>query len=250
MRETRTFPDIQALSEAAAEEIVGLARESVAARGRFSIALAGGSTPRRTYELLGTRHRDDIDWSKTTVVYGDERFVPADDPRNNHRMVREAFLDRVPIPADHVHAVSTTARSVDEAAELYERTLRTALDSPTSDASVTVDVALLGVGPDGHTASLFPGSPALVEHTRWVVPVDAPTHVQPAVPRVTTTLPFLDAARAVIFLVAGADKRGVIGEILSGDAASRRYPAAMVTPRGRFLWMIDRSAMPDDRSNP
>src|SRR5688572_510464 len=114
MRETRTFPDIQALSEAAAEEIVGLAHESVAARGRFSIALAGGSTPRRAYELLGTRHRGDIDWSKTTVVYGDERFVPPDDPRNNHRMAREAFLDRVPIPADHVHAVPTTARSVDE----------------------------------------------------------------------------------------------------------------------------------------
>jgi 6-phosphogluconolactonase len=257
-RETRTFPDLQALSSAAAEEIVAIARASVEARGRFTIALAGGSTPRRTYELLATEYRDAIAWDQIVVVFGDERFVPADDPRNNYRMAREVLLDRVPIPREGVHPVATDTRSVEEAAALYDETLRQALGDTTPERATmggsamresTVDLALLGVGPDGHTASLFPGSPVLDASTRWAVPVEAPTHIEPAVPRVTTTLPFLDAARTVMFLVAGADKRVVIGEILSGADSARRYPAALVAPRGRTLWMIDRSAMPADRSN-
>jgi 6-phosphogluconolactonase len=246
-REIRTFADIETLSEASAAEIVTAARESVSARGRFTLALAGGSTPKRTYELLATRHRDDIDWERTVIVFGDERFVPPDDQRSNYRMAREALLDRVPSEACSVH----------EAAERYERALRNELREPSSHSAPdsggtrahTVDVALLGVGPDGHTASLFPGAPELEERSRWVLPVAAPTHVQPSVDRVTTTLPFLNAARLAMFLIAGADKRVVIGEILSGAPAGRRYPAAMVAPSGRAIWMIDRSALPDDRSN-
>lgn len=246
-RDVRSFDDLDALSDAAAGEIVRLARESVDARGRFTIALAGGNTPRHAYELLATLYRDAVDWKHTVVVFGDERFVPADDARSNHRMAREALLSRVPIPPESVHAVQTTATALSDAADLYDQTLRQALDD--SAASATVDLALLGVGPDGHTASLFPDSPILQERTRWAAAVDAPTTVQPAVPRVTTTLPFLNAARTVMFLVAGADKRPVIREILSGAASARRYPAALVASRGRTLWMIDRSAMPDDRSN-
>jgi 6-phosphogluconolactonase len=255
-REIRTFADIEALSEASAAEIVASARESVKASGRFTLALAGGSTPKRTYELLSTRHRDDIDWKRTIVVFGDERFVPLDDQRSNYRMAREALLDRVPIPATSIHRVPCEAPAVHEAADRYERTLRNELSespNPASNSSGTeahtVDVALLGVGPDGHTASLFPDAPELQERSRWVLPVAAPTHVQPSVERVTTTLPFLNAARLAMFLVAGADKRVVIGEILSGVPAGRRYPAAMVAPSGRAIWMIDRSALPDDRSN-
>ena len=256
-RDIRTFADIEALSEASAAEIVASARESVNARGRFTLALAGGSTPKRTYELLATRHRGDIDWERTIVVFGDERFVPPDDQRSNYRMAREALLDRVPIPVTSIHRVPSEATSVHEAADGYERTLRNELresaNDPTPDSSGTeahtVDVALLGVGPDGHTASLFPDAPELQERSRWVLPVAAPRHVQPSVERITTTLPFLNAARLAMFLVAGADKRVVIGEILSGAPAGRRYPAAMVAPSGRALWMIDRSALPDDRSN-
>ena len=255
-REIRTFSDLQALSEAAAEEIVASARESVRARGRFTLALAGGSTPRKTYELLATLHPDEIDWARTVIVFGDERFVSPDDARSNYKMAREALIDRVPIPAASVHRVPTEAPTASEAADRYEQTLRTELRDPTNQPAAnpdsarpqTVDVALLGVGPDGHTASLFPGTPELVEQARWALPVRAPTHIQPGVERVTTTLPFLNAARTAIFLVAGGDKRVVIGEILSGAPASRRYPAAMVAPSGRAIWMIDRSALPDDRS--
>jgi 6-phosphogluconolactonase len=250
-REIRTFDDPQALSEAAATEIAALAQASIAARGRFTVALAGGSTPRRTYELLATEFADQIDWGKTVLVFGDERFVPEDDSRSNYKMTREALVDRVPIPAGNVHPVPTDLPSPSEAANSYEAMLLAVIESvgrPSSDES-TVDLALLGVGPDGHTASLFPDAPELREPSRWAVPVAAPTHIQPAVRRITTTLPFLNAARTVIFLVAGADKRVVIGEILSDSPAGRRYPAAMVAPRGRTIWMIDRSALLDDRSN-
>jgi 6-phosphogluconolactonase len=239
-REVRTFPDLEFLSGAAADEIVAIATASIAARGRFAVALAGGNTPRRTYELLATRHRDAIDWARTDIVFGDERFVPADDSRSNERMARESLLDRVPVPQERVHAVPTTVATAAAAAAAYGETLKRV-------APEGVDLVLLGVGPDGHTASLFPGSPAIAESDRFAVAVAAPTVVQPAVPRVTTTLPFLNGARVAMFLIAGADKRPVIGEILAGAETARRYPAAMIASRERTIWMIDRSALPDQR---
>ena len=247
-RDIRTFDNLDQLSDAAAAEVVRVARESVKARGRFTLALAGGNTPRPTYERLATRHRNDIDWAHTVIVFGDERVVPADDDRSNYRMAREALLSRVPIPPGAVHAVATDAASAADAAQRYDETLRRELRNESPDVA-TVDLALLGVGPDGHTASLFPGSQAVLEQTRWALPVAAPTTVQPAVPRVTTTLPFLNAARTVMFLVAGKDKRPVIREILDQADSARRFPAALVAPRGPLLWMIDRSAMPDDPPN-
>jgi 6-phosphogluconolactonase len=262
-RQVRPFPDLEALSNAAAVEIVAIANASVAARGRFTIALAGGNTPRRTYELLATRYRDAIDWSRTDVVFGDERFVPPDDARSNYRMARETLLSHVPIPDEQVHAVPTDAPTVDAAAAAYDRTL-TMLIAPVvipsagargaggrnpQDPDRGIDLVLLGVGPDGHTASLFPGSPSVDERTRYAVGVAAPTAVQPAVPRVTTTLPFLNGARTAMFLIAGTDKRPVIGEILSGAETARRYPAAMVASRERTIWLIDQTALPADRTN-
>ena len=253
-RDVRTFADLDALSNAAADEIVAIARESVAARGRFTIALSGGNTPRRTYELLATRHRDAIDWARTDIVFGDERFVPPDDSRSNYRMAREALLAHVPVRAERVHQVPIVAR-VYNAAAAYDLTLeqlvagsttRSASDVPLAS---TIDLALLGVGPDGHTASLFPGSPAVGERKRYALAVDAPTTVQPAVPRITTTLPFLNGARIAMFLVAGADKRPVIGQILAGGDSALRYPAALIAARERTLWMVEQSAMPDDGSN-
>jgi 6-phosphogluconolactonase len=249
-REVRDFPSLEALSAAAAAEIVGIAQASVAARGRFTIALAGGRTPRRTYEMLAAVHRDAIDWPRTHVVFGDERLVPPGDPRRNERMAREALLAHVPIPPACVHAVPTDAATPDEVARVYDATLHELLGDHTTDAGgfdpeapPTVDLALLGVGPDGHTASLFPGSPALEEQSRWVRAVDAPTTVEPAVPRITTTLPFLAGARAVIFLVAGADKGPVLREILGNADHARRFPAALVAPRGRVLWLVELSAL-------
>jgi 6-phosphogluconolactonase len=253
MPDVRTFPDLATLSAAAAAEIAGIAQASVASRGRFTIALAGGGTPRQTYELLGTMHRDAIDWARTHVLFGDERFVAQSDPRSNYKMVEDALLRRVPIPATHVHPIPTDTSTADEAAEQYDSTLHSVLSDHTTDAgggdpvtgaAATVDLALLGVGADGHTASLFPGAPALDERQRWTRAVDAPTSVQPAVPRITTTFPFLNGARAVFFLVAGEDKRRVVSEILARGPSARTYPAALVAPRGRVLWLIERSAAP------
>ena len=248
VREVRTFSGIEALSEAAAAEIVVIARDSIAARGRFSIALSGGNTPKRTYELLVDQHRADIDWAHSDFLFGDERFVPPTDSRSNYRMAREALFDRAPIPASGVHAVRTDTSTVDEAAELYESTLRRVLIVNAKEPRF-IDLVLLGVGPDGHTASLFPGSPALEEPSRWTRGVGAPTTVQPAVPRVTVTLPFLAGARNVLFLVAGADKRPVMREILERTETAQQYPAALVAPSGRTVWMIEQSAAPANRSN-
>jgi len=244
-REVEAFPDLEALSAAAAERIVAIARASVGERGRFSIALAGGNTPKRTYRLLVEQHRREIEWSSWQVLFGDERFVPWDDNRSNYKMACDALLADAPIPTDHVHPVPTDTPTAGDAADAYEQTLRRVLAGGAAAEAGAIDLVLLGVGPDGHTASLFPGSPALAEQTRWALAVDAPTTVQPAVPRVTLTLPILNAARNVIFLVAGSDKRPVIAEILHGADTARRYPAAIVTGSGRTHWMVERSAMPN-----
>jgi 6-phosphogluconolactonase len=242
------YPGLEALSVAAAESIVGIARESVADRGRFSIALAGGNTPKRTYRLLVERHRGEIEWPSWLILFGDERFVPWDDDRSNYKMARDTLLADAPIPNDHVHPVPTRTPTVGDAADAYNQTLRRVLANGAGQPPA-IDLVLLGVGPDGHTASLFPGSPALGEQRRWARAVDAPTTVQPAVPRVTLTLPILNAARNVIFLVAGSDKRPVIAEILHGAETARRYPAGMVAGAGRTLWMVEQSAMPSPLPN-
>lgn len=242
----RAFDTIDELSAGAAEQIVKLAKASVAERGRFSVALAGGNTPKQLYELLATRYRDAVDWARTIVVFGDERFVGPDDPRSNYRMAREALLSRVPIPPGQVLPVPTDSPTPAAAADAYDRMLRDAL---VSDDGTTVDVALLGIGPDGHTASLFPGTPAVSERSRWASAVAAPTTVQPAVPRVTTTLPFLNAARYAIFLIAGADKRPVIEQMLRVAPGASPYPAAMVAPQIATLWMIERALLPADWPN-
>lgn len=244
-RIVRAFDGLDALSEDAVDEIVRVAARSVAERGRFSIALSGGSTPKRAYELLAKR--PDIDWTRVEIFFGDERFVPPDDPRSNYKMAREALLDHVPVPAGNVHAIPTRAATAEAAAEQYDRTLRDRLGG--NDAGVTVDLALLGLGPDGHTASLFPGDATVSEQTRWAVAVGAPTTVQPPVPRISATLPFLNAARMAIFLIAGADKRPVIAKILGKAPGADQYPAGMIAPREFCLWMVDRSILPPDWPN-
>jgi 6-phosphogluconolactonase len=245
--EIRAFRDLEALSQAAAESIVAIARDSVAERGRFSIALAGGNTPKRTYQLLGERHRDEIDWSRWQVLFGDERFVPNDDNRSNYKMARDTFLTNAPIPVGNVHPIPTDTPTVGDAADVYDRTLRNVLADGAQPPAI--DLVLLGVGPDGHTASLFPGSPVLAERTQWARAVEAPTTVQPAVPRVTLTLPCLNGARNVLFLIAGNDKRPVVVEILQGGEAAQRYPAAAVRAAGRTVWLVEQSAMPPRAPN-
>ena len=247
-RDVRVFTDLEALSTAAAESIVAIAKDSVSQRGRFSIALAGGNTPKRTYQLLVERHRDEIDWSRWQVFFGDERFVPSDDKRSNYKMAHDALLSAAPIPPGHVHPIPTDTRTVGDAADAYDETLRDVLGGGDTQPSA-IDLVLLGVGPDGHTASLFPGSPVLSERAQWARAVEAPTTVQPAVPRVTLTLPCLNGARNVVFLIAGNDKRPAVVEILQGGEAAQRYPAAMVRAAGRTVWLIEQSAAPSRAQN-
>ena len=231
-----------ALARTAAEHVLARAAEAVAARGRFLLALAGGSTPRAAYEVLALdAAASRIDWASVHVLWGDERCVPPDDPRSNYRMAREALLDRVPISPDHVHRI----RGEDEprrAAAAYERLLRDLLgsDGPEGRPSTGLDLVLLGMGENGHTASLFPGQSAVREQVRWAVAeyVDAT-----AMWRITLTPPVINAARNVTFVVSGVSKADRVEEVLEGPRVPDRLPAQAVDPvGGRLTWVVDETA--------
>ncbi len=232
--------DVETLSRAAAEEIARAAETAVAAGRPFTLALSGGSTPRTLYRMLATDFAERVPWRSTVIFFGDERCVPPDHPDSNYGMARAALLGQVPALDAQVHRIEGERPPADAAAR-YDALLRSAFPG---EPPATFDVLLLGVGTDGHTASLFPGSATLEERRRWVVPAEAPpgaaTH-----DRVTLTFPALDAATTTIVLCAGSDKRAVVGEIMTaGRAAGARYPVARVTARDRVLWMLDRAAAP------
>lgn len=234
------FPDIGALSVAAAKRLAAIVRPAVLRRKRFVLGLAGGHTPRPLYEQLAGAEREEVQWRRVVVIFGDERCVAPTDPASNYAMAAGALLAHVPIPQRNVLRIAGEL-DPEDAAERYEGRLRALFPDP--DAPI-FDVLLLGVGADGHTASLFPGSPALLERERWVVPVQAPRGVMPR-DRITLTLPVLERAREVWFLASGADKRPVIAEILGGTAAGRRLPASLVHGRERTVWWLDRQAAPE-----
>ena len=228
--------DPAALAHRVAQWIVDLA---CTAPGRFAIALSGGSTPRRLYQLLAAAPlRDQMPWSRVHIFWGDDRFVPWDSPDSNYAMAREAMLAHVPIPPDNVHGIPYGA-DIAAAARAYERTLKTYYGADVLDpARPLFDINLLGMGPDGHTASLFPGKPALAEDRRWVVEVPEPG-LPPLVPRVTLTYPALNSARSVAFIAAGADKMAMMRRVLRGD---RELPSARIAPVGELIWFVDRAA--------
>jgi 6-phosphogluconolactonase len=225
--------DAEALARRAAEEIVGLARSG---RQRFAICLSGGSTPRRLYRLLADApYRDRLPWGRVHWFWGDERYVPWDNEESNYRMVREAMLERAPAPPENVHAIAT-APTPAEAAHTYERELKTFYGAETFDpASPLFDLTLLGLGEDGHTASLFPGSPVLEERQRWAAAV---VGSRPEA-RITLTYPALESGRRTIFLVAGEEKAAILARALAGD---RELPAARLRPRGELCWLVDAAA--------
>jgi 6-phosphogluconolactonase len=230
--------DPPALAKAAADRV--LAR--IAANpGRIAICLTGGSSPKKLYELLGTEaYRSHIPWDRTHWFIGDERFVPASDPRNNMAMARGIFLDRL-APASHIHPIPTD-NSPDESAERYQRELRSFYGADRLDPGRSLfDVVLMGVGPDGHTASIFPDYPALAETERWVVGVPQ-AHVEPFVPRVTLTLPALASCREMLFEVAGSDKRAILTRVLDGE----NLPAARARSIAETVWLVDAAALPEN----
>jgi 6-phosphogluconolactonase len=227
---------LAAVSEAAAREWVDAAAGAVAERSRFVVALAGGETPRPLYGRLASEYRDAVAWDRTDVCFGDERCVPPHNPASNFRMAWSILLARVPIVEEHVHRIPGEL-GPDAAARDYDARLRRLfVDDRTTP---TFDVAIMGVGGDGHTASLFPGDAALEERKRWAAPVLAPPDVKVR-ERVTLTVPVLNRARLVLFLCAGAEKRDVVSRILSG--AAPELPAAQVHGVERTLWLLDRAA--------
>jgi len=221
------------LARAAARAFAAKAEEAIEERGRFAVVLAGGSTPETMYGILARDYADQIDWSKVYVFFGDERSVPPHHEDSNLKMASEALLDHVPV--GNVHRMRGELPP-EEAAEAYEVELRTFFR--TEDVP-RFDLILLGLGADGHTASLFPETPALEVRDRWVVANPVP---RLNTTRITLTVPVINAARAVIFLVAGEDKAEALKEILEGDADPRAYPAKLIQPPGGPDWMLDQSA--------
>jgi 6-phosphogluconolactonase len=239
-RTIRLFADVQALSEAAAHEWIRCAREAVAARGRFTLALSGGSTPKRLYQLLATEpFRSQVNWGHIEIFWGDERCVSPDHSDSNYRMAREAMLAHLPIPTEHVHRIEAERSDRDAAARDYEATLARVFGISPGAAPPALDLVLLGMGPDGHTASLFPHTHALDETKRWVVANPVP---QLNTERLTLTRPVLNRAREVLFIVAGADKAERLVEVLTGPADPKRLPAQSIQPDGQLVWFVDRAA--------
>jgi 6-phosphogluconolactonase len=211
-------------------------------RGRIAICLTGGSGPIALYERLANDpDQNRIPWDRVHWFIGDERFVPPSDPRNNMAVARRIFLDAL-APPDNIHPISTNATDPDAAARHYETALKAFYGADRLDpARPLFDLVLMGVGPDGHTASLFPGYPATLETERWVVGVPQ-AHVEPFVPRVTLTFPALACCREMLFQVSGAGKRAIVSRVLAGDD----LPAGRAHANGETIWLADRAALPED----
>jgi len=246
MTESRTYTDFAEMSRQAADLVADSLEEALSRGPRVSLTLSGGSTPRETYAQLAARHARDLAWERVHIFWGDERFLPADSPDSNTRMAREALLAKVPVPPANIHEVQTGLPGP-EAAAAYERQIRAVCGARRGEAGEaqqeeppSLDVVLLGMGPDGHTASLFPESPTLAA-TDLVAFAAAPS-LKPQVPRITMTLPLLNSARLVIFLVSGSEKLPIVREILDGAPSADRYPASRVRPRGRLIWLIHQPA--------
>jgi 6-phosphogluconolactonase len=240
--EIRISPDPGALTRRAAEEFVRLAADAIELHGRCTVALSGGSTPTDLYALLaseGDPFRGRVLWNRIHFFWGDERHVAPHHPDSNYRMVVDALLSKVPVPAQHVHRIRAENPDAGKAAEEYEQALCEFFGLDEGEWP-RFDLVLLGMGPDGHTASLFPGTAVLDERKRlvaasWVENLNAT--------RITLTPPVLNHAACVIFLISGQEKAETLRAVLTGDFQPVRLPAQLIHPgRGRLLWLVDRAA--------
>jgi len=240
--EIRTHSSLEDLSRAAAECICEIAEEAIKERGIFTLVLSGGTTPRLLYEELAKEpYASRVDWQHTHLFWGDERCVPSDNPDSNFSLALQTLISKVDVPPSNIHRIPAATGSPKPVAAEYETTLReffqaTAAGDP-STSFPSFDLVLLGIGGDGHTASLFPGDAALEERDRWVVAVDG-ANASPPVERITLTLPAINKARYVIFLASGSNKREVFQQVVNNPETSS-YPAARVKPSGRLVWFID-----------
>lgn len=232
----KVYRDLEEVSQNAARILIEAAQSAVNKRGGFSLVLSGGNTPRRLFEMLAeSPYREQLPWGKTHVFWGDERCVPAEDERNNAYMARRILLSRVPIPEEHIYPIASTLPPI-KAAEKYQNTLNEYF----SGRPPIFDFILLGLGENGHTASLFPGTPVLDEKRSWVSEVYVP-NLQ--MWRVTLTAPILNQARKIVFLVSGAGKAWVLNQVLNGPGNPKQLPAQLIKPQdGELLWLADKAA--------
>jgi 6-phosphogluconolactonase len=236
--DTRVLPDLVSLSRAVLEETLSIINGAVAKRGRFAIALSGGHTPAKMYSLWAQtdQYRNKTPWDRVHLFWSDERYVPADDPRSNYHMARETLISRIPIPAENVHPMPTNLSPPEEAARAYEAELRRFFGSEPPE----FDVQLLGIGDEGHTASLFPGSPVLDEKLRWAAAVRVAAEPPQ---RLTLTPVVLNQGRNTFFLVAGEGKRAILSAIRNEPGTKpSQYPAARIHPPTEPVWFLDQAA--------
>lgn len=237
--EIRRVATPQELFAAAADEVLQAAKNAVAVRGRFTIALSGGSTPKSLYNLLATNAKNALPWERTFFFWGDERHVSPDNADSNYKMADEAMLAKIPVAAANIFRVPAENPDAAVAAAEYDQTLRKFF-GVVDGQFPQFDLILLGMGPDGHTASLFPGTAALQEKSKLVV---ANWVEKFKTYRITFTLPVLNAARCVVFLVSGTDKADALKNVLEGDAPGEQYPSKLVRPtEGKLIWLVDRAA--------
>ncbi len=237
----RTLADAEDVSRTAAAEFARIGREAIQARGRFIVALSGGSTPRRLYELLSNPpFRGQLEWPFVEFFWGDERAVPPDHPDSNFRMAREAMLAKLDLSDSRVHRIEAERADRTEAARDYQAEIARICGASAEGEPPRLDLVLLGMGPDAHTASLFPSTEALKEKERWVVANFVP---KLAAERLTLTPVILNRAANVIFLVAGDDKADALAEVLEGPPDPERLPTQLIRPEsGKLLWLVDRTA--------
>jgi len=230
------FQSIDALNSAAAEYIIAVSKKAIAERGRFTIALSGGDTPQELYALLAkTPYNEQIEWKKTFVFWGDERWVPLDDRRNNAYQAKSILLDKVNIPASNIHRISVNL-SPNQAAIKYEKELRTFF----GNELIQFDMILLGLGDNGHTASLFPGTKVIHEHAEGVRFVEMNP---PIGGRITMTAALINRAHHILFLVSGEKKAGILGKVLDASYQPNLYPAQLIKPiHGDLQWFADQEA--------
>jgi len=230
------YKDMEGVSQAAAEIFIDAAEQAVATHRRFSVALSGGNTPRRLYEILATLpFRDQVEWQAVHIFWGDERCVPMDDPRSNFRMAREALLDHIPLPKENIHPMQGNLPPA-EAAQQYEDELHKYFE----DQPPVIDLVLLGLGDNAHTASLFPYTSVLNEDEHWVSVVYLP---EQNMYRITLTAPFINQADQVVFLVCGADKAYALQNVIEGAYQPHIYPAQLIHSKGAHpIWLVDKAA--------
>jgi 6-phosphogluconolactonase len=237
----RSFPSVASLNAAVASTLSDIASNAIASRGRFTIALSGGNTPRSLYELLAREYSTAIDWKHIQIFWGDERNVPHDDLDSNYRMAKESLIDHIDIPLENIHAVPIL---MSETAEAVAIRYASVLQDIFGQGIPEFDLILLGLGNDGHTASLFPGMSEQEMNNGLVIATHSP--VKPF-DRISLTLLVINKARNVFFLVLGSDKATILQQVLADrENAKSQFPASMVHPRGDLLWFVDEAAMGND----